>query len=828
MANKVFFTLCVMLIALLSAAAGRWTYSAQNNNAPGSAVGAQRSPVRIQSQQPIGAGFLKRSKRRWSPPPFNILENSQGPFPKNIDRIVSDSQQNHSVYYTISGPGVNEYPTELFSLNTETGMLSVHNTIDREEFPSFKLKVSVFDKFTHRERDEPLIITIDIDDQNDNAPTFKDPLMFAVSERCDIGEVVGMVNATDRDLAGSEHTKIRFSLLSGQDLFAINPETGIITTKTNTLDRETKETHKVMVRITDMNGAPSGLVTDGEATIKLNDVNDNPPTFTKTSYTGTIPENEKDKLILRIPVEDKDLVNTPNWISKFVISKGNENGNFKMETDPKTNEGLLYVVKPLDYEKNKNVKLEITAQNQAPLKGTTAKWVSVPVDVVVTDVDEGPEFSAPTVTYTVNENIPNGTVIGTYSAMDPETKSSDGIMYYKNTDPAGWINMDRTSGKLTVANTIDRESDFVKNGMYNITVKAVDASSKTGTGTVIIVVKDMNDNVPKLPSKELILCEREGEMGSVLLVAEDKDLPPLSAPFTFSMPSDSDDKWTISRFNDTAATLQHVKELPTGMHEVPVKISDLQGNGEVQTARVRICECRAGVCLDKDRSSVFGSMGWLAFLLPLLLLLLLGLILALFCNTKMDKIPLDDAGDAGGNLLKSNFEAPGDEVDSSLINVPMIGIDSMKGAVKSAPPNWIGDKSTSTLGGQSVQDNGFYKTGITTTNMDQFHSQFEGQQFGNQTLGGMNYDYRNVAQDSAFLHTWRTNDLYLQNKLGYFRKEQDGRFAEDYSKAYGYEGVGSAAGSVGCCSDFGADDNTEFLNTLGPKFNTLADVCRKT
>lgn len=49
--------------------------------------------------------------------------------------------------------------------------------------------------------------------------------------------------------------------------------------------------------------------------------------------------------MLRIPVEDKDLINTPNWISKFVITKGNENGNFRIETDPKTNEGLLYISK---------------------------------------------------------------------------------------------------------------------------------------------------------------------------------------------------------------------------------------------------------------------------------------------------------------------------------------------------------------------------------------------------------------------------------------------------------------------------------------------------
>lgn len=68
------------------------------------------------------------------------------------------------------------------------------------------------------------------------------------------------------------------------------------------------------------------------------------------------------------------------------------------------------------------------AQNEAELTGTTSKWMSVPVNVAVEDVDEGPEFTAPTVRFTVKENTPNGTLIGTYSALDPETKSSSGIM----------------------------------------------------------------------------------------------------------------------------------------------------------------------------------------------------------------------------------------------------------------------------------------------------------------------------------------------------------------------------------------------------------------
>lgn len=53
--------------------------------------------------------------------------------------------------------------------------------------------------------------------------------------------------------------------------------------------------------------------------------------------------------------------------------------------------------------------------------------MSIPVDVSVVDEDEGPEFTAPTVHFRVKENTPNDTLIGTYIAVDPETKSSAGI-----------------------------------------------------------------------------------------------------------------------------------------------------------------------------------------------------------------------------------------------------------------------------------------------------------------------------------------------------------------------------------------------------------------
>lgn len=782
----------------------------------------------VQGSKHTDQGFLKRSKRRWSPPPFNIVENDAGPFPKEIEKIVSDSASTQEVFYYISGPGVDFPPVGLFELDKVTGMLSVNGPVDRETYPEFVLTTRVYNRKTNEETDQPLDIKIYVDDVNDNSPTFKDPLQFTVPEKSVIGEIVGMVNSTDRDQAGTLHVKVRYSLLSGTDLFSINPGTGVITTKTNTLDREVKEKQLVVVQIKDMDGDARGRANTGTATITLTDVNDNPPIFSQKSYEASVQENESDKLILRIPVEDKDLKNTPNWVSKFVISKGDDGKNFRIDTDPKTNEGLLYVTKPLDFEKTPKINLEVMARNVADLKGTDATWQTVPVTIDVTNVDEGPEFSAPTVRYPVKENIPNGTLIGTYKALDPETKSSEGIKYYKATDPGSWVNIERETGEVKVANTIDRESHLVKDGTYTVTVKAVDASSKTGTGTIVLVVEDENDNPPSIPTGELVLCEKEGELGSVLVVAEDNDQSPFSSPFSFSLPHNNDGTWSLTRFNDTAATLKHLKELPTGIHNVIVEIKDLQGFGKEQTAKVRICQCKNGACLDKASNVSLGPLGILTLLLPLALLLLLGLLLAFFCVTKREKMELDDAGDSGGILLKSNTEAPGEEVDASLITVPIGNDTAVKGMAMGVGSAWQGTKSTSTMGGG--HENGMYTTGVKSNEYytGEYDVQYGSQFNGGQLLGsGIGVDSRYYTQDSSFLQNWETNRRYLQQKVPYLGKEDNGRFAEDIIHSYGYEGVGSAAGSVGCCSEFGDNDNLDFLNTLGPKFKSLAEVSKK-
>lgn len=54
-------------------------------------------------------------------------------------------------------------------------------------------------------------------------------------------------------------------------------------------------------------------------------------------------------VVMRIKALDKDLENTDNWLAVFDIVKGNEDELFTIETDPKTNEGILRLVKVCHY-----------------------------------------------------------------------------------------------------------------------------------------------------------------------------------------------------------------------------------------------------------------------------------------------------------------------------------------------------------------------------------------------------------------------------------------------------------------------------------------------
>ncbi|XP_059974242.1 desmocollin-2 isoform X1 [Mesoplodon densirostris] len=778
---------------------------------------------------------LIRAKRRWAPIPCSVSENSLGPFPLFLQQIQSDTAQNYTIYYSISGPGVDKEPLNLFYVERDTGKLFCTRAVDREKYPSFELVAfaTTQDGYTP---EYPLPLLIRIEDENDNFPIFTETTyIFNVSENCRVGTTVGQVCATDEDEPDSLHTRLRYSIIeqlpASPTLFSMHSTTGVITTSSSQLDREVIDKYRLKIKVQDMDGQDFGLQTTATCIINIEDVNDNLPAFNSSSYETSVEENRIDVEILHVAVTDKDLINTANWRANYTILKGNEDGNFKIVTDPKTNEGILCVVKPLNYEEKQEVTLQISVVNEAPLSGSSRRTVNMAtVTVNVQNQDEGPECSPAVQFVRIKENVPVGTKRSGYKAYVQETNSSSGIRYKKLSDPEGWITVDENSGSITTFRSLDREAKTTRNGIYNITILASDKDKRSCTGTLGIILEDMNDNGPFIPQRTVIICKTV--MSSAEIVAVDPDEPTHGPPFDFSLDGVSDSEvlrmWRLTKINDTAARLSYLNDLPFGRYTVPARVTDRLGQSLVTQLNVILCNCVTPSDCNTDISLQIGNgmLGKWAILAILLgIALLFCVLFALVCGAagaaKKPKVFPDDL--AQQNLIVSNTEAPGDDKVYSTNGFTTHTAGGSTQGICSTLGSRVKNGGQETIemvkGGQTIES--CQEAG--------HHHTLEACKGGGQHTLDSCRGGQVEADNSRYAYSeWYT---YTQPRLGekvqQCNQDNSHMHAQDYVRTYNYEGKGSAAGSVGCCSERQEEDGLEFLDHLEPKFRTLAETCMK-
>lgn len=144
-----------------------------------------------------------------------------------------DSGKNAEVVYSIAGG--NEH--NKFTINQETGVISVYEMLDYERVRDYLLTIQATD-LGEPPLSNQAMVNITILDANDNPPIFSQlAYTTQVNEDIHIGEVVIKVSATDLD--SEMNGKIRYALVKGDhhQQFSIEPFTGNITVA-KPLDRE--------------------------------------------------------------------------------------------------------------------------------------------------------------------------------------------------------------------------------------------------------------------------------------------------------------------------------------------------------------------------------------------------------------------------------------------------------------------------------------------------------------------------------------------------------------------------------------------------------------
>ncbi|MEQ2181595.1 Cadherin-4 [Goodea atripinnis] len=123
---------------------------------------------------------------------------------------------------------------------------------------------------------------------------------------------------------------------------------------------------------------------------------------------------------------------TPGLDVEALIISGDPTGHFTIRTDPITNDGMVTVVKPVDFEMNRAFMLTVVVSNQAHLaNGIQSSLQSTAgVTISVKDVNEPPYFPTNPKQIRFEEGVPTGTSLTTFSASDPDRLQMQQIIRY--------------------------------------------------------------------------------------------------------------------------------------------------------------------------------------------------------------------------------------------------------------------------------------------------------------------------------------------------------------------------------------------------------------
>ncbi|KAM4612465.1 cadherin-1-like [Discoglossus pictus] len=639
---------------------------------------------------------LKRQKRDWVIPPMSMSENERGPFPKSLVQIKSSRAKELTVFYSITGQGADTPPVGLFIIDKETGWLKVTKPLDREDIDKYTL-------FSHavsangQNIEDPMEIIVKVTDQNDNHPQFTHPIYEgSIPEGSQPGTPVMTVTATDKDDAVDTYNGvISYSIIDQEPkepnnpMFAINADTGLISSIATGLDREKYPQYTLVIQAADQQG--TGLTATSKAVITVTDTNDNPPIFDPTTYTGTAPENEVGFEVATLTCTDEDTQYTDAWRAVYRIIKGNEAGFFGIST-AEDNSGILKTVKGLDFEAKSQYILLVTVRNIAnfsvPLTTSTAT-----VTVNVQDVNEAPIFVPPVKKVSVSEDLLTGYEVASYTAVDPDKSQNQKITYSIGNDPARWLTVNKDNGIITGNGQLDRESVFVQNSTYKAIILATDSGtpSATGTGTLLIHLIDVNDNAPFLEPASASFCQNNPV--SVKLNIIDHDLPPNTEPYISELLRGCNENWTAVVERDQLS-ITPVRELEVGSYPILLKMTDNMGQSNEIKVDGLVCHCDGSDMDCREKAALAGGLGVpaiLGILGGILALLILLLLLLLFVRRKkVVKEPLlppeDDTRD---NVYCYDEEGGGEEDQDFDLSQLHRGLDARPDVTRNdvAPPH---------------------------------------------------------------------------------------------------------------------------------------------
>lgn len=402
-----------------------------------------------------------------------------------------DSGPNGEIAYTI----VEGNAGDAFGIFPD-GQLYIKSELDRELQERYTLLVVASDRAV-----EPLSATVNVtvilEDVNDNRPLFNSTnYVFYYEEEQGGGSFVGKISAVDKD-SGS-NGEVRYSFEHMQPDFELDAISGEIKS-THQLDRESLMRQRgtavfTFTVIAVDQGLPKPLKDQATVQVYLKDINDNVPKFLKELYQATISELAANLTqVLRVSASDVDEGN--NGLIQYSIIKGNEENQFIIDSGT----GQVTLIGKLDHEATASYSLLIQAVDSGKVSLSSVCTLNINV---LDENDNNPSFPQSTLFIDVLENMRIGELVSSVTASDLDAGDNADLYYsITGTNNHGTFSISPNTGSIFLAKKLDFETQSIYK--LNITAKDKGRPPQSSTMSIVIYVRDYNDNPPSFPPGDI-------------------------------------------------------------------------------------------------------------------------------------------------------------------------------------------------------------------------------------------------------------------------------------------------------------------------------------
>ena len=389
---------------------------------------------------------------------------------------------------------------QYFNIGSSSGVLTTAQVIDRDAVCEGML---VCDMVLHVGVLTPdfsvdtIVVTIHIQDLNDNAPRFIPNVYdITVSETAAPGTELTLPPARDPDsgpLGVQSYSLREPSTTFGLNVIDNGDGTMDVRLVLNTpLNREDVPYYSLFVVARDGGSSPlSGTLT---VSVTVVDANDNNPVFANSSYSAHVPEDLAiDSSILTVHADDPDEGLNGEVIYHWSTQTASSYGNvFEINNIS----GVISLKSALDYETRTSYTLTVVASD----RGASGVPSRARVTITVGDVNDFPPIISVDAPFTasgrieVPENTEPESYVGHVTVQDGDSGPSGQVTCILNGGPFRLNLASQNIYTLVSTERLDRELQ----PQYTVTIQCTDMGSPpiTSVEDVVVTVLDKNDHAP--------------------------------------------------------------------------------------------------------------------------------------------------------------------------------------------------------------------------------------------------------------------------------------------------------------------------------------------